>query len=357
MSQNSFSTSKLVVFEGSGLPLQLREVEIPALKPGEILIKNEYTTLCRSDLATYTGRRNEKTPTILGHEIVGRVVATYEDEPMKDEHGRQLAVGDRVTWAIYAADRHDPMAMRGIPQKAHHLFKYGHEQLTETSTLHGGLAEYTILRPHTPVIVLREDLPLQAASIINCAVSTVTGSVRLAGEVKGQSVVVLGAGMLGIIACAYCREQGASEVIAVDMNDARLAQALRFGATRICKLDELKAENRCFNVMIDYSGAIACMEASVELLAIGGTAVWVGGVFPQGKLGVDPEQIIRRLLTVKGLHNYNAEDFRAAVDFLETHHTMYPFNELVRGGFTLSQAEEAFSCALTENPYRVGVSL
>ena len=138
--------SKIAVFYGAGKPLQLEECEIPALCQGEVLVKNEYVTLCRSDISTYTGKRIEKTPTILGHEIVGWVVALGEGNPVLDLEGRPLAIGERVTWAIYASNPDGEMARRGIPQKAPDLFKYGHEQLTERNTLHGGLAEYTLLR-------------------------------------------------------------------------------------------------------------------------------------------------------------------------------------------------------------------
>ena len=174
--------SKIAVFYGAGKPLQLEECEIPALCQGEVLVKNEYVTLCRSDISTYTGKRIEKTPTILGHEIVGRVVALGEGNPVLDLEGRPLAIGERVTWAIYASNPDGEMARRGIPQKAPDLFKYGHEQLTERNTLHGGLAEYTLLRRYTPVLPLAETVPPAAAAIINCAVSTVAGSLRLAVE-------------------------------------------------------------------------------------------------------------------------------------------------------------------------------
>lgn len=88
--------SKIAVFYGAGKPLQLEECEIPALHQGEVLVKNEYVTLCRSDISTYTGKRIEKTPTILGHEIVGRVVALGEGNPVLDLEGCPLAIGERV---------------------------------------------------------------------------------------------------------------------------------------------------------------------------------------------------------------------------------------------------------------------
>ena len=70
---------KLIIFNKSGIPMNSEVYEVPTLKEGEILIKNEYTTLCRSDISTYLEHRIEKSPTILGHEIEGRIVALGEN--------------------------------------------------------------------------------------------------------------------------------------------------------------------------------------------------------------------------------------------------------------------------------------
>ena len=110
-------------------------------------------------------------------------------------------------------------------------------------------------------------------------------------------------------------------------------------------------------MVIDYSGRVASMEAGVELLAIGGTAVWVGGVCPQERVKIDSEQLIRRLGTIKGLHNYNLEDFKEAVAFISRHWQDYPIAELVCDKFTLEEADEAFQYAIAHNPYRVGIRM
>lgn len=347
--------SKIVIFSKAGVPMQMEECEVPALKEGEILVKNEYVTLCRSDISTYQGRRIEKSPTILGHEIVGRIVALGEN--VDNLFHVPLKVGERVTWAIYAADPFTEMSRRGIPQKSPDLFKYGHEQVTETSSLHGGLGEYTLLRRHTPVLPLSEEIPLPIASIINCAVSTVAGSLRLAGDLSGKRVGIWGTGMLGVIACAMCKEKGAGEIIGIDVNRERLDTALRFGATSVCFTNEMEEKGQTVDVAIDYSGCLQCMEDGVKSLAIGGTAVWVGGVCPQDKVRIDSEMVIRHLSTIKGLHNYNAADFKEAVDFISNCWHKYPISELIYNGFTLDKAEDAFRYAIEHNPYRVGIRI
>ena len=346
--------SKIAVFYHAGEPLSLESCDIPELRPGEVLVKNEYATLCRSDISTYTGKRIEKSPTILGHEIVGRIAALASGAPVADLDGCLLSVGERVTWAIYAADPNGEMARRGIPQKAPDLFKYGHECLTAGNTLHGGSAEYIVLRRYTPILPLPEVIPAPVAAIVNCAVATVAGSLRLAGGIAGRKVVVRGAGMLGVVACAMCRERGAAAITAVDIDAGRLDVARRFGATATCLPDDEGLAGTA-DVSIDYSGIPSAMEATVADLSIGGTAVWVGGVAPRGDVLLNPETLVRRLLTLRGLHNYNAEDFRTAVEFITACYTIYPFATLIYDGFSLDSANEAFAYALMHDPYRVGI--
>ncbi len=358
--------SRVAVFHGKDQPLTIETVPVPALREGEILVRNEYTTLCRSDLHTFSGRRVEKTPTILGHEIVGRIEELAPGAPARDCRGADLGVGQRITWAIYASDPDSQMSRMDMPQKAPGLFKYGHEQLTLDSTLHGGLAEYCILRRHTPVIRLDAPIPLPLLALINCSVATVAGSLRLAGSVRDRRVAIAGVGMLGVLACAMCKSAGARFVAALDIDDQRLAVAKAFGADSVANLkpglpanvDLLGAAGgEPVAAAFDYSGDPDAMEVLLGLLGIGGTAVFVGATFPQRTLQLNAEHVVRKLHTIKGLHNYNAQDLVAAVEFLEQNHRRYPFDGLVHDRFRLEEANDAFRCALESGAHRVGVRL
>ena len=78
------------VFSGANQPMSLNNIPIPSLKEGEILVKNEYVTLCKSDLHTFCGKRMEKTPTILGHEVVGIIEAFGEGISFSDVRNMEL---------------------------------------------------------------------------------------------------------------------------------------------------------------------------------------------------------------------------------------------------------------------------
>lgn len=360
-------TSLIAVFHAKDRPFTIESVPVPALQAGEILVRNEYTTLCRSDLNTYSGKRLEKTPTILGHEIVGRIEEMGPSAPALDARGAPLRVGDRVTWAIYASDPCSCLARMGIPQKGADLFKYGHERLTPESTLHGGLSDYCLLRRNTPIIRIDAPIPLPIIALINCSIATVAGSLRLAGDVAGRNVLVAGAGMLGIIACAMARSAGARKIIAVDIDEGRLATARTFGVDHTHKLgaDAHGLDARVatllggepIHVALDYSGVPETMEALLAALGVGGTLILIGATFPQRALQINAERLVRQVHTIRGLHNYNEQDFIAAVTFIESHHARFPFADLVHDKFDLATVEQAFAYGMSSGAHRVGLRL
>ena len=360
-------TGKQIAFNGPGLAMEMQEASIPELKAGEILIRNLYTTLCGSDLHTYSGKRIELCPTILGHEIVGEIVKLSGDHPGVDHAGRPLTRGSMITWSIFSSDPESHYAVNGIPQKGDNLFKYGHALLTDKEVFHGGLAEYCILKAGTCILKIPDHLPLPVAATINCAIATVAGSIRLAGDLQHKNVVIFGMGMLGLTCAAMCKEAGASWIGAADVHQKRLNDALSFGATETILLsdgdDSLSKDitenfsRKGADVVFDMSGSPEAMETGLDMLAIGGIAVWIGAVFKNRKLQIDAEKIIRRVLTIKGLHNYNYEDFVYALEFISANWQQYPFEQTIEKEFDLDSVDEAFQYALKHKPLRVGIRI
>jgi len=353
------NTGRLMAFEGPGLPFAEMHREVRQPGPDEILIRNLYTTICGSDLHTFTGVRKEACPTVLGHEIVGAVAAIGHAHSGYDQSGKPLAVGDRVTWSVFSSDVHSLCAQRGIPQKGEGLFKYGHARIDADHAFHGGLAEYCILKKGTAVLKLPKDMPLDVAAPINCAIATTAGALRLAGPVNERNILITGMGLLGLACAAMCREAGAGRIIAADVDDKRLLAALRFGATETLLMRGAGSGEKAprVDVSFDMSGSPDAMEYGINALGIGGVAVWVGAVFNTRKIQVDAEKMIRNILTIKGLHNYNYEDFGHALDFMSRHWQSYPFASVVEKEFSLTQAGEAFTFAAANKPLRVGIRI
>jgi alcohol dehydrogenase len=166
--------------------------------------------------------------------------------------------------------------------------------------------------------------------------------------------------MLGLTACAWLDALGATAV-ACDVNTIRLAQAARFGARHLAKPDALLelvhalTHGRGADVALELSGSPHASAAALDVLRVGGTAVWAGTVSPTEPVPVNPETVVRRCLTITGVHNYAPADLAAAVEFLAAHHERYPFAELVERVFPLVDVNDAFRFAEAEHPVRVAV--
>ncbi len=354
------NTVRAAVFE-PGEGLLLRELSRPELNDGEILIEVLGCTICGSDLHTIDGRRDAGGPMILGHEIVGRIVE-LAGQARCDNTGSLLSIGDRITWAVVASCGDCFYCLRDLPQKCVRSVKYGHTPLKSGRELYGGLADLCLLAPSTAVISLPDDLPLAVACPASCATATAVAAIEAAGEVTGASVVVFGAGMLGLTTIAMLREAGANHVLAVDPANDRQSQAMQFGASSACRptdivgtLDETTRKFG-FDIAIEMSGHSSAFESAWKHSRIGGTFVLVGSVFPAPGVPIELEQIVRRLLTIRGVHNYAPRHLQSAVDFLEINYAKYPFAECVERWFSLDQIDDAVSFTRDSGAIRVGVT-
>lgn len=357
--------SLAAVFTGQGKPLEIRPFDLPELKAGEVLVRVTCCTVCGSDLHTYEGRRATPIPTILGHEILGEVAGLPTGPSVCDLTGQPLAPGDRITWSIAANCGDCFYCGHDLPAKCEQLFKYGHEAIDPIHPLSGGLAEYCHLAPGTAMVRVPEQLPDRVACPANCATATVAAALRVGGGCRDEVVLIQGAGMLGLSATALAATLGAAEVLVCDVDQNRLEQAPRFGATRAVSVAEgtealgevvqRLTAGRGVDLAIELSGSPASIATGLKQLRIGGRYVLVGSVFPSPDIPVSAEWIVRRWLSIHGVHNYAPRDLATAIAFLAEAHAHYPLAELVSQSFPLEQAEAAFQYAIDQRPHRVAL--
>ncbi len=355
------TTSLAAVFEGTPGEIRLRHIATPRAGQGEILVKVLGCTLCGSDLHSFEGRRTVPVPTILGHEIVGETLEFGDEAPRVDLGGKPLKQGDRITWAIVANCGECALCRCDLPQKCLNGVKYGHEAFEVERVLLGGFAEHCILVPGTAIVRLPDDMPLAVACPASCATATVVAAIEAAGDLSGRTVCIMGAGMLGLTACALARTHGASQVLCVDPIEERRQQAHSFGATRTCDpsgfadvATELVGAFG-FDACIELSGHSSAVQSGLSRLRLGGTLVLVGSVFPGGAFTIDPERIVRRNLTIKGIHNYAPKHLTEAVEFLSTARHAFPFESLVSAWYPLAAIAKAFTQGSRPGIVRVGV--
>ena len=354
-------TSAAAIFTGPGRPLELRQLDVPELRDGEILVRITVCTLCGSDLHSFDGRRVTGVPMILGHEILGRIAAFGPAALRNDAEGQSLEIGDRITWSLVASCGSCFYCNRGLPQKCERSVKYGHEPLAGGHGLSGGLAEYCVLARGTTIIHLPDSLVDEAACPANCATATAAAAIAAAGDLPDRAALITGAGLLGLTACAMARSLGASAVISCDTSDARRKQSGDFGATSAPAPDELPTVvedvtgSHGVDAFIEMSGSPQAFESALPLVRLGGTIVLVGAVFPTRPISLGMETIVRRNLRIIGVHNYAPADCLRAVQFLRSH-PEFPFEKLVSKWLPLAAANEAFAAARDAEVVRIGVA-
>ncbi|MET0189094.1 MAG: zinc-binding dehydrogenase [Pseudonocardia sediminis] len=329
-------------WDGVGLPFRLVEAPMPAEPgPGEVLVRVDMATVCGSDVHTVLGHRSSPAPGVLGHEQVGRVVAVGPGAAPARVDGAPVRVGDRVVWSVAASCGTCRRCRRGIPQKCLELRKFGHERLDPQRPPTGGFATHCLLPAGTSVVRVPDEVPDVVAAPAGCATATVAAVLDAAGPVgEGTRVLVTGAGMLGVTAAAMAACRGA-EVVVSDPDPARREAALRFGAVAVTSTPERAAHD----VALELSGAPAAVAACIDGLDVGGVAVLAGSVSPGPGLEIDPERVVRGLLTIVGVHNYAPHHLRTAVEFLAARHGEFPFHELVDGAYPLEEMADAFTAA------------
>lgn len=357
--------SLAAVFDGTAGKIALRRLPTPRPHAGEILVRVTGCTLCGSDLHSFSGRRTVPVPTVLGHEIVGEIIAVGDQEERRDLAGRALQVGDHVTWAIVAHCSSCFYCQNGLPQKCLRGVKYGHEALRPGRELLGGLAEHCLLTPGTALVRLPDDLPLAVACPAGCATATIAAAMEAAhhsrSDARFERLAVFGAGMLGLTACAMARSLGVGQIVCIDPVPERRQRALAFGATRAVAPEDFAAVAAAtasdfgFDAVLELSGSSAAFDAAWPALRVGGTLVLVGAVFPGPPATAPIEQFVRRCLTIRGVHNYAPRHLLTAVDFLAAQHHHFPFVDLVTQWFPLTEIAAAFSASEHQAAIRIGV--
>ncbi len=340
------SSGRLAVYEAPNRPFEIRTLPLREPRAGEALVRNRMSTICRSDIHSYLGHRPNPCPGVLGHEIIGSIVALGEGMT-HDMRGERLAAGDRITWSEYFIPGPNYYSeVLDLPQKSAGVEKYGHMAVTTDPFHHGGFGEYCYVLPQSWVLKLPTDLTDEEATPINCGVATVVCVAEKAQVSIGDAVVVQGLGLLGLYAAAICKARGARLVIGLDGVAARRRMSLRFGVDHALdpaamSESDLVRQVRVFcrpdgaDAAIEVCGSPEAIPAGIAFLRAGGCYVLAGVVNPESFVRIDANLLLRRLITLRGVHNYHPRNLVEALDFVVANRGRFPFHELVDAKYRL----------------------
>jgi len=359
-------TGKAAVYEAPNTPFVIKEYPVRPAKPGEVLVRVKMSTICRSDIHSYEGRRPNPCPGILGHEIIGTIVEIGAGVS-KDMRGDSLQAGDRITWSeyfhngeCYYREVHD------MPQKCHGLRKYGHDLVAEDPHFLGGFAEYCYILPGTWILKLPDELSDEEATPINCGIASMASVTEAAEIGLSDTVVIQGLGLLGLYGCAMAKARGAKLVVGLDAVADRLAIAKKFGADHAFDIGRAKPAEvvSAVRALCKPDGADAVIEVcgvpdvipqALEMLRIGGRYVLGGLVNPEANVTIDANMLVRKWITVRGIHNYHPRHLIQALEFVLANRGRFPFKQIVDSKFALGELDVAFKRAAERSVLRAAI--
>jgi threonine dehydrogenase-like Zn-dependent dehydrogenase len=270
----------------------------PALQARhDAIVRVTLTAVCGSDLHVYRGHERGLDPgTILGHEFVGEVVETGPDV-------RRLRRGQTVLSPFTTSCGACDACRRGLPSRCLHGALFGWVEAGQG--LQGAQAEYVrVPRADTTLVPLPQSITPEEGLLLGDVFSTGFFCAKQGGVARGSSVVVLGAGPVGLMAVVGARELGAGQVLAVDSVPERLALAEGFGAEPVPLAPDLsqllweRSGGHGYDVILEGVGSEAAHRTAVELVRPGGT-ISVVGVHTGSGFGFSPAQAYDKNLTYR----------------------------------------------------------
>ena len=276
--------------------LEIADVPLPVVGRGEVLVRVEACGICGSDVHGFDGSTGRRIPPIvMGHEAAGTVETVGEG-------ATKYKKGDRVTFdsTIYCGECQ--------------YCKRGQINLCDNREVigvscgdyrrHGAFAEYVVV-PERIMYPLPIDFSFEAAAMLE-AVSVALHGVKVSQVVGGETALVIGAGMIGLLTLQAARAAGCKRVFITDVDETRLKLARQVGAdeTLHCSGAELVAEvmrltgGNGVDITLEAVGRNETVAAAIDCTRKGGTVTLIGNIMPEVTLPL--QKVVVRQLRLQG---------------------------------------------------------
>jgi len=350
------ATAQAAVMDAFNTPIAVRDFPLPGeLASGDVLVQITMAGVCGTDVHLHQGQLNVPLPLIMGHETVGVVAAT--GGPVSDWLGEPLHVGDRVSWTVGMPCGHCKYCrLHRLPSRCANRKAYGvNTPCDHPPHLLGGYAQYHHLRAGTAIFKLAEDLPGEMLIGAGCALVTCVHGYERMPLRWAESVVIQGAGPVGLAACAIASDAGARPLIVIGGPDDRLKRCAQFGADLTIDIEDVPdpAERRNIvlkhtnglgaDVVVECVGHPRAVAEGWELARDGGRYMVLGQYCDAGPTELNPHLITRKELEVHGSYGSEPHHWARALAFLRARRERFPFDELITHRFTLDQVNEALA--------------
>ena len=283
--------------------LQLEEMPTPEIGPHDLLVAVKACGICGSDVHGFDGSSGRRIPPlVMGHEAAGVVAAVGEAVT-------QFEVGARVTFDSTVSCGHCAFCRQGRINLCDNRRVLGVS--CGEYRQHGAFAEYVVV-PSNIAYELPEGLQFEEAAMIE-AVSIAVHAANRTPVVLGDTAVVVGSGMIGLLVVQTLRLAGCGKIIAIDLADHKLDLAKQLGAdvglnpTKCNVVEQVLAltEGRGADVAVEVVGATVTLNTAIDALRKGGSLTLVGNLAPKVELPL--QKIVTRELSLYGSCASNGE--------------------------------------------------
>src|SRR5246500_4802623 len=363
---------------------EVREYPMPDPAPGCVLVKMELSGICGTDKHTYQGftiqyagageGKQIRFPIIQGHENVGTVAAIGGDGQYADFEGVPLKAGDRVVVGANVSCGHCYYCSHDFPYYfCQNMTDYGNNlSAKDPPHLFGGWSQYIYIVPGSFLVRVPDDLPSEVAVLTEIfAVSAGLDRAKQMSAFPNESfrfddtVVVLGAGPLGMCFLMKARMLGAGTIIALDLSDYRLNFAKRLGADHAVNVGNTSKEERLqfvkdltggrgADMVIECAGVPEAVPEALEMLRSGGLLIEAGNFSDLGEVALSPHRHLcaknARVLSVGG---EEPAAYGPGMRQMARYMKQYPLREFVTHRFGLRDVHAAMQKSMEADSMKV----
>jgi L-iditol 2-dehydrogenase len=312
--------------------VRLEEMPAPQIGPGELLVKVLASGICGSDVMEWY--RIKKAPLVLGHEITGEIADVGEGVDC-------YHVGDRVFVSHHVPCNTCRYCLHGLHTVC--------ETLHTTNYDPGGFAEYLRVPPlnvDRGVFLLPDEISFDDGTFIEPLACVIRGQ-RLARLLPGQTVLVLGSGISGLLHVAMARASGAGRIVATDVSEYRLQAAQRLGADCVIHAEaDVPArlrqdnDNRLADLVIVCTGAFPAFSQALQSVDRGGTVLFFAPTGPGMELPVPVNEFWRKGITLMPSYGGAPLDICVAIDLIRARRV--PVHEMITHRLGLAETGLGF---------------
>ena len=338
---------RAAVVTGVESEIEIRTVPIPELEPGAVLIRVDAATLCGTDAHRWQGHiGTREQPFVPGHETCGTIVDMRGQ--VHSLLNESLAVGDRVISSYSHCGHCYFCRVSRQTTLCKDAIYYG---VWHPERLLGGCAEYHIFPPGASLVRVPDNVPAPLAASSACALRTVLHGFEQLGSIASyETVLVLGAGPLGLYTAAVARDRGAKRVYVIGAPAARLEVARAFGADDVLDFSVIasptdrlawvkdRTEGLGADIVFNCANSAAFIEA-LDMCRRGGRTVSIGHSGGPD-LALNPDKLFDQI-TIRTVAMAEARHFYEAITFLSTRMERFPFEKMLSNTFPLERTTDA----------------